>query len=190
MLVLKLIHVSKNVHIKYIKPHTGRQGNDLQTTLNIITTNRWENTHTGSYLHIQQQMLTMNYRSHYMTFWWKPSFTTHAQEYSQNISFIYISLWTYGKTNVAFMPPPLGVGGIMFSGYPSVHLSARLKPEIPSFDLYMGPLLHPTNHDHFTACQSVRPSIRRGFWAFAGERMKGIAWNFTCWYVLPIFRTD
>ena len=55
------------------------------------------------------------------------------------------------------MPPPLGAGGIMFSGCPSVCPSLRPKPEIPSFDLYMGPLVHPTNRYHFTACPSVRP---------------------------------
>ena len=54
------------------------------------------------------------------------------------------------------MPPPLGAGGIMFLGCPSI----RLKPEIPSFDLHMGPLVHPTNRNHFTACPSVRPSVR------------------------------
>ena len=54
-----------------------------------------------------------------------------------------------------FMPTPLGAGGIMFSGCPSV----RPKPEIPSFDLYMGPLVHPTNCDHFTACPSVCLSV-------------------------------
>ena len=63
-----------------------------------------------------------------------------------------------------FMPPPLGAGGIMFSGCPSVRLSVRPsvrpKPEIPSFDLYMGPLVHPTNRNRFTACPSVRPSVR------------------------------
>ena len=52
------------------------------------------------------------------------------------------------------MPPPLGAGGIMFSGCPSV----RPKPEIPSFDLYMGPLVHPTNRNRFTAWLYVRPS--------------------------------
>ena len=31
------------------------------------------------------------------------------------------------------------------------------KPEIPSFDRYMGPLVHPTNRNRFTACPSVRP---------------------------------
>ena len=57
------------------------------------------------------------------------------------------------------MPPPLGAGGIMFSGCPSVRPSVRPKPEIPSFDLYMGPLVHPTNRNRFTACPSVRPSV-------------------------------
>ena len=59
----------------------------------------------------------------------------------------------------------------MFSGCPS----GRPKPAIPSFDLYMGPLVHPTNGDRFTACPSVRPSVGRGFRAFAGERMEGMA---------------
>ena len=58
-----------------------------------------------------------------------------------------------------FMPPPLGAGGIMFSGCPSVRPSVRPKPEIPSFDLYIGPLVHPTNRYRFTACPSVRPSV-------------------------------
>ena len=53
------------------------------------------------------------------------------------------------------MPLPLGARGIMFSGCPSV----RSKPEIPSFDLYIGPLVHPTNRDSFTACPSVRLSV-------------------------------
>ena len=55
------------------------------------------------------------------------------------------------------MPPPLGAGGIMFSGCPSVRPSVRPKPEIPYFDLYIGPLVHPTNRNRFTACPSVRP---------------------------------
>ena len=40
----------------------------------------------------------------------------------------------------------------MFSGCPSV----RPKPGIPSFHLYMGPLVHPTNRDRFCG-MSVRP---------------------------------
>ena len=42
----------------------------------------------------------------------------------------------------------------------SVRPSVRPKPEIPSFDLYMGPLVHPTNRNRLTACPSVRPSVR------------------------------
>ena len=38
-------------------------------------------------------------------------------------------------------------------------LSVRPKPEIPSFDLCMGPLVHPTNRDRFTACPSVRADV-------------------------------
>ena len=53
-----------------------------------------------------------------------------------------------------FMPPPLGVRGIMFSGCPSV----RPKPEITFFHPYMGPLVHPTNRNRFAACLSVRLS--------------------------------
>ena len=56
--------------------------------------------------------------------------------------------------NTFFMPPPLGAGGIMFSGCPSV----RPKPEIPSFDLYISLLVHPTNRDRFMACPAVCPS--------------------------------
>ena len=81
---------------------------------------------------------------------------------------------------------------------PSVRPSVRPKPEIPSFDLYIGPLVHLTNRYRFTACPSVRPSVcpsvrpsvRRGFRAFAGECMEGLAWNFTCWCILTIFRID
>ena len=48
----------------------------------------------------------------------------------------------------------------MFSGCLSVHPSVRPKPEITSFHLYKGPLVHPTNRDHFAACPSVHPSVR------------------------------
>ena len=81
------------------------------------------------------------------------------------------------------MPPPLGARGIMFSGCPSV----RPKPEIPSFDLDIGPLVHPTNRERFTACLSVRlsvcPSVRRGCRAFAGQRMEGMAWFYILMYL-------
>ena len=58
------------------------------------------------------------------------------------------------------MPSLLGAGGIMFSGCPSIRPSVRPKSEIPSFHLYMGPLVNPTNRDHFTTCPSVCPSVR------------------------------
>ena len=64
------------------------------------------------------------------------------------------------RLHFVIMPPPLGAGGIMFSGCPSVRPSVRPKPEIPSFDLYMGSLVHPANRDRFTACPSVRSSVR------------------------------
>ena len=60
-----------------------------------------------------------------------------------------------------------------------VRPSVRPKPEI-----------HPTNLYRFTTCTSVRPSIRRGFRAFAGERTEGMAWNFACLCILTTFRTD
>ena len=37
---------------------------------------------------------------------------------------------------------------------------------------------------------SVRPSVRRGFRAFSGERMDGMAWNITSWCILTTYRTD
>ena len=37
---------------------------------------------------------------------------------------------------------------------------------------------------------SVRPSVWRGFRAFAGECIEGLAWNLTCWCTFTIFRTD
>ena len=125
-------------------------------------------------------------------------------------------------------------------------LSVCPKPEIPSFDLYMGPLVHPTNRNRFYGMSvrpsvyingsvvlgadespwpcgtpswytplswmilskqknlhlfssqyicvfskmSVRPSIWRGFRAFAGECIEGLAWNFTCWCTFTIFSND
>ena len=41
-----------------------------------------------------------------------------------------------------------------------------------------------------TVLRHVRPSVRRGFRAFAGERIEGMAWNLTCWCMLTIVRTD
>ena len=95
------------------------------------------------------------------------------------------------------MPPPFRRRRHYVFGL-SVLPSVRPKPKIPSFDLYMGPLVHPTNRNRFTACPSIRlsvrpsvcPSVRRGFRAFAGECMEGLACNFTCWCIFTVFRTD
>ena len=70
------------------------------------------------------------------------------------------------------------------SGRPSV----RPKPDIPSFHLNMGPLVHPTKRDRFAACPSVRLSgeVSRHL----PKRMEGMAWHVACWCILVNFRTD
>ena len=85
-----------------------------------------------------------------------------------------------------FMPPPLGAGGIMFSVRPSV----CPKPEIPSFDLYMGPLAHPTNRKRFTACPSICPSVRPE--RFPSNWLRTYGGNGLKFYmlILTTFRTD
>ena len=92
--------------------------------------------------------------SHYLNQWWWVYWRIYA---SLNLNELnpQICHQICCYNGVIFMPPPLGAGGIMFSGCSSV----RPKPEIPSFDLYMGPLVHPTNRNRFTACPSVRPSV-------------------------------
>ena len=67
------------------------------------------------------------------------------------------SLQQVRQTVIFFMHLPISAGGIMISCWPSV----CPKPEIPSFHLYMGPLVHPTNRDRFAACPFVCPSVRR-----------------------------
>ena len=52
----------------------------------------------------------------------------------------------------------------------SVRLFVRPKPEIRSFHLYMGPLVHPANRDRFSACPSVRLFIRPDWFP-------GISWG-------------
>ena len=92
------------------------------------------------------------------------------------------------------MPPPLGAGGIMFSGCPSVRPSVR--PSEAWNTLFwpvhrsVGPPDQPLPFYGMSVRPSVRPSVRRGFRAFAGDCMEGLAWNFTCWCILTIFRTD
>ena len=53
----------------------------------------------------------------------------------------------------------------------SVRPSVSPKPEITSSQLYMGPLIHPTNGDRFAACPSVRLSVRP---SVRPERFPGI----------------
>ena len=52
------------------------------------------------------------------------------------------------------------------------------------------PTVTVLQHVRLSVRPSVRPSVRRGFRAFAGECMGGLASNFTCWCILTIFRTD
>ena len=49
------------------------------------------------------------------------------------------------------------------------------RPEIPFSHLYMGPLVHPTNRDRFSACPSVRPSVRPNRLPGISRRTHG--WN-------------
>ena len=84
------------------------------------------------------------------------------------------------------MPPPLGAGGIMFSGCPSVRPSVRsLK-----YPLLTCTWVRWSTRPTVTILWHVRLSVRRGFRAFAGERMEGMAWNFTCWCILTTFRPE
>ena len=71
---------------------------------------------------------------------------------------------------VLIMPPPLGARGIMFLGWPSVRPSVRPKPEIPSFDLYMG---HWSTRPTVTVLQHVRPSVRPERFPGICRRMHG-----------------
>ena len=97
-----------------------------------------------------------------------------------------------------FMPPPLGAGGIMFSSCPSVRPSVR--PSEAWNTLFwpvhrsVGPPDQPLPFYGMSVRPSVRPSVcpsvRRGFRTFAGDCMEEMAWNFTCWCILTIFRTD
>ena len=78
---------------------------------------------------------------------------------SHDVILIQIIMYQQCKLYLYFgMPPPLGAGGIMFSGCPSV------RPSVQSLKY---PLLtctwvrcHPTNSNRFTACPSVRLSVR------------------------------
>ena len=68
-----------------------------------------------------------------------------------------------------FMPPPLGAGGIMFSGCPSVRRSVgpSVRPSVRSlkYPPVHGSVGRPDQPWPFYG-MSVRPSVRRGFRAF------------------------
>ena len=89
-----------------------------------------------------------------------------------------------------FMPPPLGAGGIMFSGCPAVRLSEGWNIAFPHLHESVGPPKKRWPFSGMSVRPSVRPSVRRGFRAFAGERMEGMAWNVACWCILTTIRTD
>ena len=168
----------------------------------------------------------------------------------QSKVFIRLIYPTHSSVKKFFMPSPLGAGGIMFSGCPSVLPSAQIlnyplltctwvrwsiRPTVTILH-YVRPSVCPSVH------LSVRPErfpgiCRRmhggndlkfymlmyldhlqnwlvydrglvffffilalfwlsetgqiwGFWAFPGERMEGMAWNFACWCISTAFRTD
>ena len=75
----------------------------------------------------------------------------------------------YRRCCPLFMPPPLGAGGMMFSGCPSV------RP-FEAWNTLFRPV-HGSVGPHYQTWpfygMSVRPSVRRGFRAFVGEHMEG-----------------
>ena len=126
---------------------------------------------------------------------------TRRIKYQINWTLMCMCLWRVWYIQIPMqliMPPPLGAGSIMFSGCPSVRPS--VQPSVcPSEALNtlftpvhgsVGPSDQPWPFCDMSVRPSVRPSARRGFWAFAGERMKGMAWNFACWCILATFRND
>ena len=88
------------------------------------------------------------------------------------------------------MPPPSGAGCIMFSGCPSIRPSEAWNTLFPPVHGSVCPSNQPWLFRGMSPHPSVHPSIWRVFWAFAGELMEGITWNFACWCILSTFRTD
>ena len=95
-------------------------------------------------------------------------------------------VWVAISVVLFVMPQPLGAGGIMFSGCPSVSPSEAWNTLFWPVHGSVGPPDQPLPFYGM----SVRLSVQRGFRAFARECMEGLAWNFTCWCILTIFRTD
>ena len=88
------------------------------------------------------------------------------------------------------MPPPLGAGGIMFSGCPLVRPSVCPSKAWNTLIWPVHGSVGPADQPWPFYGMSVRPSVRRGFRAFVGESLEGMAWNFTCWCILTLFRID
>ena len=103
----------------------------------------------------------------------QPWLTLRAPELTGNMQlheFVSFPLWKCLLSIVViFMPPPLGTGGFMFSGCPSV------RPSEAWNILFL--LIHPTNRDRFAACPSVRlpihPSVRPERFPGICRRMHG-----------------
>ena len=110
-------------------------------------------------------------------------------------TFIKLNSWFSTDSDILLvMPPPLGAGDIMFSGCPSVRPSVRsLKYPLLTCTWVRWstwPTVTVLRRVRPSVRLFVRPSVRRVFRAFDGERMEGMAWNFTCWCNLTIFRTN
>ena len=117
------------------------------------------------------------------TAWYKMVWQNYLSIFQRWPNFLYVSLGTCKTVCYAssFRRWRHYVFGL--SVCPSICPSVPPKPKIPSFHLYMGPLVHPTNHDRFTACPSIHrsvrpsvllsihPSIRRGFRASTQFRL-------------------
>ena len=93
------------------------------------------------------------------------------------------------------MLPPLGAGGIMFSGCPSVRPSEAWNTLIWPVHGSVGPPDQSWPFYGMSVCPSVhlsvRPSVRpERFPGICGRTHWGNGLKFICWCILTIFRTD
>ena len=119
---------------------------DVTLDFNLYGTAPWTDIHHQLFIYL----FYLSYLNHYLTHWWL-IMTFVTKKYGYNFLTLE-QLHTFYAS--AFRRRRHYVFGL------SVRPSVRPKPEIPSFDLYIGPLVHPTNRYRFTACPSVRPSVR------------------------------
>ena len=95
------------------------------------------------------------------------------------LCYLGLQIWNIGQTQdtqwfcmeyfvwyCVFMPPPLGAGGIMFSGCPSVSQSEAQNTLFPPVHRSVGPSDQPLPFYGMSVCPSVRP-----------ERFLGICWR-------------